>query len=435
MNRIPKIALIGRPNVGKSALFNRICQKKIAIVDAEEGVTRDRLYARAELFGMPFTIVDTGGISPQLKIPFQEEVERQSRLAMEEADGLIFVVDGQVGPTPLDRELAKMLLVQGKPLILAINKVDRPSGEESLSCFQCLGLKQLMAVSALQGYQIEELLAELLKPLWSDFVLDAPAPPRMRIALLGRPNVGKSSLFNRLIGETRSIVSPVAGTTRDAIDSLVIRDDKEYLFIDTAGLRKKKSEKTAVEHFASMRTQSALERADICLVVLDVREGLMVQEKKILTETEKQGKSCVLLLNKWDLVKGCRMEHALRDLKEEMPFLADCPILFVSAETGRNIDRILPLIEEIYQERCQRITTGSLNQFIEGCIQKYHPPMLNGKRLRIYYMTQVEIAPPKFAVFVNRKELMVDSYKKYLINQFRAMYRFRGTPLRFELRG
>lgn len=444
---LPKIAIVGRPNVGKSALFNRICQKRVSIVDEQEGITRDRIYAQAELFGRTFELVDTGGIDPSGQVPFNEEIKEQALFAVKEADALIFVVDGQIGPTTLDSEVAKILRKSQKPVVVAVNKIDRLEDEMRMHEFQSLGIGHILPISALQGLQIAELLDLTLKqipepasPEDSIEELDlAPAIPSscetIRVAIIGRPNVGKSTLLNQLLDDDRSIVSPIAGTTRDAIDAPITVNGQSFLLIDTAGIRRKKAEHEVVDKFAAIRTEEAIERADVCLLILDSYEGITTQEKRIANEIESKGKSCIILFNKWDLVKNLRMEHAMRGVREEIPFLAHCPTLFLSALKNRNLDKIFPAIQHVYLERYRKITTGQLNKFIEGCLQKYHPPLLLGKRLRIYYMTQIQSAPPKFIVFVNNTTLMVESYKKYLINQFRKVYQFSGCPIFFELRG
>lgn len=441
LTMLPKIAIVGRPNVGKSALFNRICQKRVSIVDEQEGITRDRIYAQADLFGRPFQLVDTGGIDPSGKVAFNEEIREQALFAVQEADALIFVVDGQVGPTHLDLEVAKILRKSKKPVVVAVNKIDRPADELKMHEFQSLGIPDILPISALQGLQIAELLELTLKYLpttvpeeKAETELSTPEET-IRVAIVGRPNVGKSTLLNQLLEDERSIVSPIAGTTRDAIDAPITVDGQSYLLIDTAGIRRKKAEKEVVDKFAAIRTEEAIDRADVCLLVLDSYEGITTQEKRIASEIEAKGKSCILLFNKWDLVKNLRMEHAMRGVREEIPFLTHCPTLFLSAIKGRNLDQIFPAIRHVYAERYRKITTGQLNKFIEGCLQKYHPPLLLGKRLRIYYMTQIQTAPPKFIVFVNNTTLMVESYKKYLINQFRKTYQFSGCPIFFELRG
>jgi GTP-binding protein len=431
---LPKVAIVGRPNVGKSALFNRICQQRISIVDEREGVTRDRLYAQAELFGRPFEIVDTGGIDSSSTAPFNEEIRQQALMAIEEADGIIFVVDGQIGPIPLDREVAKILRRGNKPMALAVNKIDDLNKDFNTYEYQVLGIEKIFPISALQGNLIAELLESILIQ-----IPETPAPEpvhnAIRVAIVGRPNVGKSTLLNELIGEDRSIVSPIAGTTRDAIDAPIEVDGQSYLLIDTAGIRRRKAEKEVVDKFAAIRTDEAIIRADVCLLVVDAQEGITAQEKRIAAEIEENGKSCIVLFNKWDLVKNKRMEHARREAHEQVPFLAHCPTIFLSALKGRNIDLIFPEISQVYKERYRTITTGQLNKFIEACLQKYHPPLIWGKRLRIYYMTQIQSAPPKFIVFVNNPTLFTDTYKKYLINQFRETYQYSGCPILFELRG
>jgi len=431
---LPKIAIVGRPNVGKSALFNRICQKRLSIVDEEEGITRDRLYARSELFGRPFILIDTGGIDLEGKIPFAQEVKVQAECAIAEADAILFVVDGRVGPTPFDDELARRLLRGNKPVIVAVNKSDGDHDALNIHQFHRLGFAQIWAVSALQGFQIAELLEDALKAIPP--VEEPPLPPdSIRVAIVGRPNVGKSTLLNKLLHEDRSIVSPIAGTTRDAIDALLNHEGQNYLLIDTAGIRRKKAEKFVVDKFAAIRTEEAIERSDVCLLILDSFEGFTIQERRIASHIESLGKSCVILFNKWDKVHNLQMEHALRGVRETVPFLAHCPTLFISATEGRNLDKILPTVKQVNENRHLRIGTGELNKFIERCVQKYHPPLITGKRLRIYYLTQVESNPPKFVLFVNKPDLLTDTYKKYLINQLRDSFPFSGTPLQFELRG
>jgi len=432
---LPKIAIVGRPNVGKSALFNRICQKRLSIVDEAEGITRDRLYAQADLFGRPFLLIDTGGIDLSGKIPFAEEVKRQAEVAIEEADAILFVVDGQVGPTYLDEELAKRLRKGKKPVIVAVNKIDQWGEETQVAAFQRLGIKQVMGISAMQGHQIAELLEAALNPIEAKQDEESVPSDAIKVAIVGRPNVGKSTLLNQLLSEQRSIVSPTAGTTRDAIDVLFEHRGQKYLLIDTAGIRRKKSEKEVVDKFAAIRTEEAVDRADVCLLVLDAFEGFTTQERRIAAEIEEKGKSCILVFNKWDLIQNLRMEHAMRGVREAAPFLAHCPTLFIEALTKRNLDKIFPLTREVYQQRFLRLTTGVLNKFIESCVQKYHPPLIWGKRLRIYYLTQAESNPPKFVLFVNKPDLMTETYKKFLINQLRDSFPFTGCPLLFELRG
>jgi GTP-binding protein len=432
--QLPKIAIVGLPNVGKSALFNRICKKRIAIVDEAEGITRDRLYAVTDLFGRPFEVIDTGGIDAYSKAPFNDRVKRQAEIAIEEADGLIMVVDVLVGLTQLDFELAQILLRQKKPIVLAINKVDNSGLDIDKYEFMKLGIKEMVSVSASQGLHV----AELLEPLLAQIPVattEAPDDSRIHLSIVGRPNVGKSSLVNYLLDEDRCVVSPIPGTTRDSVDVPFTYEGENYTLIDTAGIRRKQAEHEVVDKFAAIRTERAIERADVCLFMLDAQQGMTAQEKGIASDIEAQGKGCVLIFNKWDLVKGFRMEHCMRGLEEELPFLKHCPKIFTSATTGRNVDKIFAAAKDVYENAQKRITTHQLNKFLEGAIQRNHPPMINGKRLRIYYMAQIDINPPKFVLFVNRPELFTDTYKRYLYNQFREQWEFTGVPLNFFVRG
>lgn len=431
------VALVGRPNVGKSSLFNRICQKRISIVDEKPGVTRDRIYGKADFFGHPFEVIDTGGIDPHSRADFNEKIIIQAHIAIQEADSLVMVVDAKEGPTFLDREVAKILRKAKKPLTLAVNKVDNPAAlEGQMAAFASLGIPRMVGVSAAQGSSIAELLEMAFTGLeWKEEEIPCEEKEERKIAIVGKPNVGKSTLLNLLVNDNRSLVSDIPGTTRDAIDAKIVADGKNYTFIDTAGIRRKKSEKDVIDKFAFVRTQEAIKKADVCLLLLDARYGLTTEEKKIASSMEEEGKTCILLLNKWDLVKGFRMEHATKAIHWEASFLEHCPIISISALTGRNTEKIFSEIDRVLKARKTRITTGELNKFVEGCLQRYHPPQIGGKRLRIYYMTQIETEPPRFVLFVNRPELMTDTYRKYLINQFREKYGFAGSPLVFELKG
>ena len=432
--KYPKLAIVGRPNVGKSALFNRLCKKRISIVDEAEGVTRDRLYAISDFFGRPFELIDTGGIDPEATISFSEEIRRQAEVAIEEADALVIVVDGQVGLTELDCVVARILHRTGKPVTLAVNKIDILEQMDRIHEFHSLGFKNIVGISANHGLQVAELLEMALSEIkWDDeeYVEDGA----VKVAIVGRPNVGKSTLINHLLDEERCLVSPIAGTTRDSVDIDVTVDGKLYRLIDTAGIRRKKAEHEVVDKFAAIRTERAIERSDICILMLDAEEGITTQEKRIASQIEEQGKGCILLFNKWDLVKGFRMEHCLKSVRDEVSFLNHCPAHFISAKTGRNLEKIYVAIDKVHAEANHRVTTGQLNRFLERAMQLNHPPMQRGKRLRIYYISQVSVAPPTFLMFVNRPDLMVDTYKKYLINSFRRAFAFTGNPLRFSLRG
>lgn len=436
MKHFPKLAIVGRPNVGKSALFNRLCKKRMSIVDEAEGVTRDRLYAMGDFFGHPFQIIDTGGMDPFSKIDFYAEIRRQTNIAIEEADVLLFVVDGKVGVTPLDLEVSRLLFQTKKTCILAVNKIDLLEQMDAVHDFHCMGFSKIIGISSGHGINIVEMLEMAFKDVnWSLLSEDENADA-IKIAVVGRPNVGKSTFVNQLLQEKRCIVSPIAGTTRDSIDTEVIIEETKYCFIDTAGIRRKRAEAEVVDKFAAIRTMESIEKADICLLMLDASEGMGEQEKRIARKMESLGKGCILLFNKWDLVKQVRMEHCLQAVRLQVPFLEYCPTLFISAHTGRNLEKIYEQIKAVYSARNKRISTGELNRFLEKAIQRYHPPMLDGgKRLRIYYAAQVEEAPPKFVFFVNKPKLMLDTYKKYLVNTFRKEFGFVGVPLHFSLKG
>lgn len=434
MTHLLKLAIVGRPNVGKSAIFNRICKKKIAIVDEAEGITRDRLYSKADFFGAPFEVIDTGGMDYQSQAVFNEHILRQAEIAIEEADTIVMVVDAHVGITKLDQEIARILLKTKKPVCLAINKIDNLDQEQLMHEFYSLGIKKMVAVSAAQGWHIAELLEKALED-FNKKALQVVEDPAINIAIVGRPNVGKSSLVNFLLDEERCIVSPIPGTTRDSVDVSVTHGEDLFRLIDTAGIRRKHAEHEVVDKFAAIRTERAIERADICILMLDAQQGMTLQDKKIANTIEEAGKGCILVFNKWDLVKGFRMEHCLQDINEEVMFLRHCPKLFISATTGRNVEKLFAIIKEVQDESLKRISTHQLNKFIESSLQKNHPPMIMGKRLRIYYMAQVGVQPPKFVLFVNYPNLMTESYKKYLYNQFREVYGFSGVPLTLHLKG
>ncbi|MCB1180451.1 MAG: ribosome biogenesis GTPase Der [Chlamydiia bacterium] len=428
----PKIAIVGRPNVGKSALFNRIVKKRIAIVDEQEGVTRDRLYATSELFGFPFVVIDTGGIDPHSTDQFAEAIRRQAELAIEEADRIVMVVDGRMGVTTLDKELAKYLLKKKCHVTLAVNKIDDLRQEEWMAPFYSLGFEKMIGVSAMHGLKVVELLDSVLK----DFSRKESIIPdsRLRISVVGRPNVGKSTLLNALLNDERCVVSDIPGTTRDHVEVPLSIKGEDYILIDTAGIRRKKSEKETVDKFAFIRTEEAIDQSDLCLLMINANEGLTHEEKKIANLIEKKGGSCIILINKWDLVKKCRMEHSQKEISSANPFLAHCPILCISAKEGRNLGLIFDTVKQVLQERRKRITTGALNSFLERTMQLYHPPAIRGKRLRIYYLTQIKETPPTFVLFINHSFLIEGGYKRYLINQFRKAFGFRGTPLQFYFR-
>ncbi len=430
----PKIAIVGRPNVGKSALFNRLLKKRIAIVDEMEGVTRDRLYGTGEFQNHPYILVDTAGIQLDNYDPLNQEILQQSREAISEASVCIMVVDARIGLTEMDQEIARLLLKSKKPVCLAVNKIDDDHFENLLHEFHQLGITDIFAVSAVHGrnlYELFEVVFDKIKTL--DFT-PAEAGKKPVLSIVGRTNVGKSTFINQLTQTKRCVVSPEKATTRDAIEIELSHEGKDYILIDTAGIRRKQKERNVVEKFASIRTYEAIEKSDICLFLIDALDGMTAQEKKLMSEIYKQGKSCILIVNKWDLTSDHRMEHARQALIEECPFVSIYPILFISALTGRNVLKIYETLEKVYANRTRRIETGALNRFAETVQHKIPPPMVKGKRLRIYYMTQIKSSPPSFLFFVNKQTLLTHTYKRYLINQMRDTFDFFGSPLQFFLK-
>ena len=431
------IAIVGRPNVGKSALFNCIVGKKLSIVDEAEGVTRDRLYGTSDFFGRPIDVIDTGGMLGD-DDPLASDITRQAQIAIEEADALIFVVDAKVGPLAQDFEVAKILRRSKKPIVLAINKVDMDrKWDMELAAFSALGIPQMQTISCTHKLHIAELLERLFKQTPKPEEIPAvQTGTGLSVAFIGRTNVGKSSLLNCIAGQERALVSPLAGTTRDSIDSLYTTGEgQKYLLIDTAGIRRRHKEADVIEKFAYIRTKKAIERANICVLIIDCQEGLTSEEKRIAKDIEEAQKPCILLLNKWDLAQGFRMEHALKALENEASYLSHCPKLIISAKTGRNVEKLFPLINEVYQAFCTRVSTGTLNKALSSMMQAYHPPMVGTKRLRIYYMSQVSASPPTFVLFVNGADLFGKGYQRYLINQLRETFHLQGCPVTLLVRG
>ena len=435
MKKIIKLALVGRPNVGKSAIFNKISRKNVSIVHEEEGITRDRIYYTADFFGNPFEVIDTAGIDPRADQEFNEEVLFQTQIAIGEADTIVMVVDSKTGLTQLDEEVAKLLHRTKKPIVLAVNKVDDPEKEElSIDAFVSLGIKNIIAVSATQSFNIAELLEASFKDIsWPEEVNEDEERPD-KIAFIGRTNVGKSTLLNYLLNEKRSVVSSLPGTTRDAIDVDLTYKGKPYTFIDTAGIKRKHKEHFVVDKFARIRTEKTIERADICILLIDAKEGFSTQDKKVASLLEQARKGYVILINKWDLIKGFRMEHCRNGLTRNYPFTRNYPIVFASAKTGRNVDDLFKDIDKVLANQRRKISTSALNKFVEEAQQKYHSPMIRGKRLRIYYLTQMSISPPRFVLFINHKDLMTKSYMRYLTNQLRKTFELDGVSLVFEMR-
>ena len=432
----PIVAIVGRPNVGKSALFNRLVGKKISIVEDTPGVTRDRIYSDAEWRGRQFLMIDTGGIEPTEDDELLVNMRRQAQAAIEIAHVTIFVVDLKTGVTAADAEIASMLQKAKKPVILAVNKTDRV-GElpPDFYEFYNLGLGDPVAVSALQSLGLGDLLDEAYKYFPPEDEEDTDDDV-IRVAVIGRPNAGKSSLINRIVGEERVIVSNIPGTTRDAVDTYIEKDGQKYLFIDTAGIRRKSKVDEKIEKFSVLRAFAAVDRADVCLIVVDGNEGIAEQDAKIAGYAHEEGKASIVLVNKWDLVTkqtGTMNEYKKRVL-EQLSFMTYAPIEFISAKTGSRVDKIYPVINKVAKMHATRIKTGALNDIINEATLKVQPPSDKGKRLKIYYGTQPSAKPPTFVIFVNNKDLAHFSYIRYLENQIRDAFGLEGTPVRFIIR-
>lgn len=432
----PIVAIVGRPNVGKSALFNRLVGKRISIVEDTPGVTRDRIYADAEWRSTPFLLIDTGGIEPESKDEILNQMRLQAQAAIETAHVIIFVVDIKTGITATDSEVAAMLQKSGKPVVLAVNKVDN-IGHPPMDFYEFynLGLGDPLAVSATQSLGLGDLLDKAYE-YFPEQVDVGEEDDVIRVAVIGRPNAGKSSLINQIIGEQRVIVSNVPGTTRDAIDTYYEKDGQKYLLIDTAGIRRKSKVDEKIERFSVMRAFAAVERADVCILVIDGEGGVAEQDAKIAGYAHEEGKASVILVNKWDLVQketGTMREYKKR-VQEQLSFMTYAPIEFISAKTGSRLEKIFPLIRSVAQQHAMRIKTGALNDIINEATLKVQPPSDKGKRLKIYYGTQPSTKPPTFVLFVNNKDLAHFSYIRYLENQIRGAFGLEGTPVRFIIR-
>lgn len=431
----PVVCIVGRPNVGKSTLFNRIVGKRIAITEDTPGVTRDRIYSEAEWLNKYFTLIDTGGLEPESEDIIPMNIRRQAEIAIETADVILFVVDGVQGITTTDREIADMLRKSNKEVVLVCNKLDSKKSHENIFEFYELGLGTPMAISAEQGSGIGDLLDEVIKhfPEHKDTEEDEDL---IRVTLIGKPNVGKSSLINKIIGEERVIVTDIPGTTRDAIDTYFTYGDNRYVFIDTAGLRRKRSINENVERYSVVRTLTAVDRSDICILVIDGTEGVTEQDTKIAGYAHNNGKGMIIAVNKWDIVDKDQhtYRHIEREIREKLAFISYAPIVFISAKTGRNLDKLFQLLETVSNNNNMRISTGVLNDIINEAVLMNQPPSDKGVRLKIFYGTQVSVKPPKFLIFINKKKLMHFSYERYLENQIRQYFGFEGVPLRFEFK-
>ncbi len=432
----PLVAIVGRPNVGKSLLFNRLVGRRLSIVEDTPGVTRDRLYAECEWNGRTFDIVDTGGIEPTTDNEILLFMREQANIAINAADVIVLVTDITTGVTAADKDVANMLLRSKKPVVLCVNKVDNPSRiDPTIYEFYSLGLGDPIALSAVHGHGTGDMLDECLQ-YFPPETEDDGDPDRINVAIIGKPNVGKSSLTNLIAGEQRVIVSNVAGTTRDAVDTKIDNEYGKYNFIDTAGIRRKSKVDDRIEKFSVMRAQLAIERADVCLIMIDAREGVTDQDTKIAGLAHEAGKASIIIVNKWDLVEKetGTMEKMRKDVMRDLSFMTYAPILFISAMTGQRVQRIFELINYVNDQSAMRITTGMLNNVLADAQARVQPPTDKGRRLKIYYMTQTGIKPPNFVVFCNSRELFHFSYQRYLENQIRATFGLEGTPVRMVIR-
>ncbi len=432
----PLVAIVGRPNVGKSTFFNKIAGRRIAIVEDTPGVTRDRVYADCEWQGRKFTLIDTGGIDPGSTDPLLRQMRDQAEIAIETSDAILFFVDGRQGLTPDDAVVADMLRKSKKPVLVVVNKIDSVAQEGHAYEFYALGLGDPIAVSSVNMMNFGDLLEELMK-LLPDEAGEPGEDHLVHVAVVGKPNVGKSSLVNRLLGQKRVMVSDIAGTTRDAIDTRFTDEGEEYVLIDTAGIRRKRAiEYQSLERFSVVRALAAIDRSDVVLMLIDAAEGVTEQDTKIAGYIDEQGKPAIVLVNKWDAVEKDTgtLEAFTRQIREQLKFMDYARILFVSVLTGQRIDRVMPMVRAVYAQSARRITTGILNDVLTDAQSALAPPSMSGRRLRIYYGTQQSVCPPTFVLFVNDKTLMHYSYERYLHNQFRKAFGFDGTPIRFVLR-
>ncbi len=433
--RKPLVAIVGRPNVGKSTLFNRLIGRRVAIVEDTPGVTRDRIYQDAEWLNYAFTLIDTGGIEPESEDIIASLMRRQAELAIETADVIIFLVDGREGMTSADMDVADMLRRSKKPVVLAVNKIDAPKFEEAMYEFYSLGLGDPCTISSSQGLGLGDLLDAVVKDFPKD--LEEPDTERVNIAVVGKPNVGKSSLVNALLGEERTIVSDIPGTTRDSIDSNFERNGREYTIVDTAGIRRKRSvEDETIERYSVIRSLAAIRRADVVLIVCDASQGLSEQDVRIAGYAHEEGKASVLIVNKWDLIeKDTHTMNAFqKSLGADLTFMSYVPMLFISAKNGQRVNKVLELVDKSFEQSRRRIPTGQLNDVVSEAVMMNDPPSDKGRTLKIYYSTQVSVQPPTFVIFVNDAEIVHFSYERYLENFFRKSFGFEGTPIRIIFR-
>ncbi|MCR4564227.1 MAG: ribosome biogenesis GTPase Der [Clostridiales bacterium] len=431
----PVVAIVGRPNVGKSTLFNKLVGKRLSIVDDTPGVTRDRIYGDCEWRDYDFLLVDTGGIEPYSDDVILSQMRRQAQLAIDSADAIILVTDMRSGVVATDSDVATMLLKSGKPIVLCVNKMDS-IGEPPPEFYEFynLGLGDPVGVSAVHGHGTGDLLDEVCKYLPK--AEKEEEKDYINVAVIGKPNVGKSSLVNRIAGEERTIVSDIAGTTRDSVDSKVENEFGKYVFIDTAGLRRKSKVYDDIEKYSVIRAKMAVERAEVCIIMIDATEGFTEQDSKVAGIAHEMGKACIIAVNKWDAVEkdGKTMDAVRKKLMNDFSFMSYAPIIFISAKTGQRLDRLFELINFVDTQNSMRISTGMLNDILAEATLRVQPPTDKGRRLKIYYMTQASTRPPTFVCFVNRKDLFHYSYQRYLDNRIREVFGLEGTPTRYIIR-
>jgi GTP-binding protein len=436
MSNKPVVAIVGRPNVGKSLLFNKLVGRRVSIVEDTPGVTRDRIVSDAEWRGRVFSVVDTGGIEPRTDDEMLRFMRRQAEIAIENADVVILIVDVRTGLTSADADVALMLQKSKKPIILAVNKCDTPGPVSSdVYEFYNLGLGDPYPISAMHGMGTGDLLDACLEHFPNE-VDEIPDSEVISVAVIGKPNVGKSSLVNRILGHERVIVSEVSGTTRDAIDSYFENEHGKYNFIDTAGMRKKSKVNEGVEYYSVLRAVMAAERADVCLIMLDARDGVTEQDTKVAGIAHDAGKACIIVVNKWDLID--KDTHTMDNMREriraDLAYMQYAPIIFISAQTGQRVERMFELINYVSQQNSMRISTGMLNNVLSDATARVQPPTDKGRRLKIYYMTQVGVKPPHFVIFANDVKLFHFSYQRYIENQLRQTFGFEGTPIQITIR-
>ena len=432
----PLVAIVGRPNVGKSTFFNQMAGRRIAIVEDTPGVTRDRVYVDCEWQKYKFTLIDTGGIDPNSEDPLLRQMRRQAEIAIETCDVILFFVDGKQGATSDDQDVADLLRRAGKPVMLVVNKIDNIGMMDNIYDFYQLGMGDPIGISSVNLLNLGDMLEELCS-YFPDPDAEEEEKTAVQIAVVGKPNAGKSSLVNRILGEERVMVSDIAGTTRDAIDTRFTDNGEDFVIIDTAGIRRKRAvEQGTLERYSVVRAFSAIDRCDVAVLMIDANEGVTEQDTKIAGYIDEQGKAAIICINKWDIVEKetGTLEKYVKQVREDLKFMAYAPVLFISALTGKRTDRVLDAVRAAYAEATRRVTTGVLNDVLADAQAYLQPPATSGRRLKIYYATQQGVCPPTFVIFINDERLMQFGYQRYLENQFRKAFGFEGTPIRFILR-